>query len=66
MGGSDDPTAKVNPLDGVLVLRKELGLFANLRSVKVSPVLSLYIKKAKERGAPAFDLGYQACQQAFK
>ena len=35
----DDPKAKVRPEDGLLALRKELGLFANLRPVKVSPVL---------------------------
>ena len=36
----DDPQAKVHPEDGLLALRKELGLFANLRPVKVSPVLA--------------------------
>ena len=35
----DDPTGKVRPEDGLLALRKELGLFANLRPVRVSPVL---------------------------
>ena len=35
----DDPKAKVRPEDGLLALRKGLGLFANLRPVKVSPVL---------------------------
>jgi 3-isopropylmalate dehydrogenase len=35
----DDPKAKVRPEDGLLALRKELGLFANLRPVKVSPFL---------------------------
>jgi 3-isopropylmalate dehydrogenase len=35
----DDPKAKVHPEDGLLALRKELGLFANLRPVKVLPVL---------------------------
>jgi len=35
----DDPKAKVRPEDGLLALRKELGLFANLRPVKVSPML---------------------------
>jgi 3-isopropylmalate dehydrogenase len=35
----DNPLAKVRPEDGLLVLRKELGLFANLRPVKVFPVL---------------------------
>ena len=36
----DDPKAKVHPEDGLLALRKELGLFANLRPVKVSPMLT--------------------------
>jgi 3-isopropylmalate dehydrogenase len=36
----DDPLAKVRPEDGLLALRKGLGLFANLRPVKVFPVLS--------------------------
>jgi len=35
----DDPKAKVHPEDGLLALRKELGLFANLRPVKVLPML---------------------------
>ncbi len=35
----DDPLAKVRPEDGLLALRKGLGLFANLRPVKVFPVL---------------------------
>ena len=35
----DDPQAKVRPEDGLLKLRKELGLFANLRPVKVFSVL---------------------------
>jgi 3-isopropylmalate dehydrogenase len=35
----DDPKAKVRPEDGLLALRKGLGLFANLRPVKVSPLL---------------------------
>jgi 3-isopropylmalate dehydrogenase len=35
----DDPKAKVHPEDGLLALRKGLGLFANLRPVKVFPVL---------------------------
>ena len=36
----DDPKAKVRPEDGLLALRKKLGLFANLRPVKVLPVLT--------------------------
>ncbi len=36
----DDPKAKVHPEDGLLGLRKGLGLFANLRPVKVSPLLT--------------------------
>jgi len=35
----DDPQAKIHPEDGLLALRKELGLFANLRPVKVFPML---------------------------
>ncbi|MBT9159213.1 MAG: 3-isopropylmalate dehydrogenase [Dehalococcoidia bacterium] len=35
----DDPLAKVRPEDGLLGLRKGLGLFANLRPVKVFPML---------------------------
>jgi 3-isopropylmalate dehydrogenase len=41
VGGTkwDDPKAAVHPEDGLLALRKGLGLFANLRPVKVSPFL---------------------------
>jgi 3-isopropylmalate dehydrogenase len=35
----DDPAAKVRPEQGLLGLRKALGLFANLRPVKVHPAL---------------------------
>jgi 3-isopropylmalate dehydrogenase len=35
----DDPLAKVRPEDGLLAIRKALGLFANLRPVKVFPEL---------------------------
>lgn len=35
----DDPQAKVRPEDGLLALRKSLGLYANLRPVKVFPML---------------------------
>ena len=35
----DDPLAKVRPEDGLLELRKALNLFANLRPVKVLPML---------------------------
>jgi 3-isopropylmalate dehydrogenase len=35
----DNPKAKVRPEQGILRLRKELGLFANLRPVKVYPEL---------------------------
>jgi 3-isopropylmalate dehydrogenase len=35
----DDPTAAVRPEQGLLGLRKELGLFANLRPVKPHPAL---------------------------
>jgi len=42
VGGAkwDDPQAKVRPEDGLLALRKGLGLFANLRPVKVLPMLA--------------------------
>jgi 3-isopropylmalate dehydrogenase len=35
----DDPQGKVRPEDGLLALRKNLGLFANLRPVKVLPMM---------------------------
>src|SRR5579875_2582484 len=35
----DDPRAKVRPEQGLLALRKGLGLFANLRPVRVHPLL---------------------------
>jgi len=35
----DDPAAKTRPEAGLLKLRKELGLFANLRPIKPHPVL---------------------------
>ena len=35
----DDPNADVRPGDGILAIRKSLGLFANLRPVKVYPTL---------------------------
>ena len=35
----NDPQARVRPEDGLLALRKGLGLFANLRPIKVFPVL---------------------------
>jgi 3-isopropylmalate dehydrogenase len=35
----DDPLAKVRPEDGLLAIRKGLGLFANLRPVKVLSML---------------------------
>jgi 3-isopropylmalate dehydrogenase len=35
----DDPKARTRPEDGLLALRKALGLFANLRPVKVFPML---------------------------
>lgn len=34
-----DPTAKVRPEQGLLMIRKSLGLFANIRPVKTFPVL---------------------------
>ena len=35
----DDPQAEVRPEDGILAIRKGLGLFANLRPVKVNPAI---------------------------
>ncbi len=35
----DDPNAKIRPEQGLLRLRKELGLFSNIRPVKVFPTL---------------------------
>lgn len=35
----DDPRAKTRPEDGILRIRKELGLFANVRPIKVYPDL---------------------------
>jgi 3-isopropylmalate dehydrogenase len=41
VGGSkwDDPRAKIHPEDGLLALRKGLKLYANLRPVKIFPML---------------------------
>ena len=36
----DDPTARTRPEDGLLAVRKGLGVFANLRPVKVHPILA--------------------------
>jgi 3-isopropylmalate dehydrogenase len=36
----DEPTAKIHPEDGLMALRKELGLFANIRPVKLFPQLN--------------------------
>jgi 3-isopropylmalate dehydrogenase len=36
----DSPTAKIHPEDGILAIRKGLGLFANLRPVKLYPQLN--------------------------
>ena len=36
----DDPQAPIHPEDGLLALRKELGLFANVRPAKVYPALA--------------------------
>jgi 3-isopropylmalate dehydrogenase len=35
-----DPLAKIRPEDGLLALRKELGLFANIRPVRMQPQLA--------------------------
>ena len=36
----DDPSAKTRPEKGLLAIRKELGLFANLRPITLSPALA--------------------------
>ncbi|MGH7271243.1 MAG: isocitrate/isopropylmalate family dehydrogenase, partial [Polyangiaceae bacterium] len=36
----DDPRAKVRPEQGLLAIRRGLGLFANLRPVRVHPALA--------------------------
>ena len=36
----DDPKASVRPEDGILGIRRSMGLFANLRPVKVEPALA--------------------------
>ena len=36
----DDPRASVRPEDGILGIRRSMGLFANLRPVKVEPALA--------------------------
>ena len=36
----DDPTASVRPEQGLLRIRKEMGLFANVRPVKIYPALA--------------------------
>jgi len=48
----DDPMAKIHPEDGILAIRKSLGLFANLRPVKLFPQLvnSTPIKPELVRG----------------
>ena len=38
----DDPSASVRPEDGLLAIRKGLGVFANIRPVKVFPELADY------------------------
>ncbi len=45
----DDPTAKVRPEQGLLGLRKALGLFANLRPVSVHPALAAASPLKEER-----------------
>src|SRR5215468_5087155 len=37
----DDPKAKVRPEQGLLAIRQALGLFANLRPVRVHPALAM-------------------------
>ena len=51
----DDPNAKVRPEQGLLGLRKELGLFANLRPVKAHPSLIDASPLKADRVEGAFD-----------
>jgi 3-isopropylmalate dehydrogenase len=48
----DDPRAKTRPEDGLLAIRKELGLYANLRPVKPHPALAFAspLREEKIRG----------------
>ncbi len=48
----DDPNAKVRPEQGLLAIRKGLGLFANLRPVQLHPALAAAspLKEEKLRG----------------
>ncbi len=45
----DDPSAKVRPEQGLLALRRGLGLFANLRPVRVHPALIMASPLKAER-----------------
>jgi len=45
----DDPTAKVRPEQGLLGVRKALGLYANLRPVKVQPLFADFSPLRRER-----------------
>ena len=51
----DDPNAKVRPEDGLLGLRKELGLFANLRPVRATSV-SMQISPIRPQRLQGVDL----------
>jgi len=44
---ADDPTAKVRPEQGLLNMRKALGLFSNIRPIRVYPKLA-YMSPIKE------------------
>lgn len=45
----DDPRAKTRPEDGLLAIRKEMGLYANLRPVKPHPELAFASPLREER-----------------
>ncbi len=45
----DDPQAKVRPEQGLLAIRKGLGLYANLRPVKVQPLFADFSPLRRER-----------------
>ena len=49
----NDPSAKVRPEQGLLAIRKSLGLFANLRPVTLHPALmDFWIQKRLNRLSP--------------
>ena len=45
----DDPAAKTRPEAGLLAIRKELGLFANLRPIQSHDALVVFSAEARDR-----------------